>query len=355
VTQAQGAVPAAQPPFEVRHRNPVNLLRGVAVVAVVVHHLAVYEGSAVPYLSVVGGQLGVQLFFLISGYLLVQSADRRRWAPFLAGRAVRILPCYWVALCAAAWMLGRPLVPAGADEVLDYLASVFALGHLRPYGLYRFDSLFVSWTLTIEWTWYLGLPLLAWAAARSGRPVRFWCAAALAAAVLSHLWVMAAQAGRLDGVYAEPFRRITADPAALDALRVAFVTVAAPAQWTYFLIGALMRVAQDRVASIPVWAAVLVALVLLGDPARTAALSGTDPTVATGIGLAGLFVLALRVPAGARWLLPLHRLGDLSYPLYLLHVPVTMAIVQRVAPGARLARRGPRAIIDVPTNPRGDR
>ncbi|HPA89351.1 MAG TPA: hypothetical protein PK072_16070 [Quisquiliibacterium sp.] len=58
MTQAQGAVPAAQQAFEARHRNPVNLLRGVAVVAVVVHHLAVYEGSAVPYLSVVGGQLG---------------------------------------------------------------------------------------------------------------------------------------------------------------------------------------------------------------------------------------------------------------------------------------------------------
>ena len=90
--------PASGAGFEAHHRNPVNLLRALAVLAVVVHHLAHYEGSSVPWLSAIGGQVGVQLFFLISGFLLVRSAGRLGWARFLAGRAIRILPCYWVAL-----------------------------------------------------------------------------------------------------------------------------------------------------------------------------------------------------------------------------------------------------------------
>ena len=319
--------------FEARRRNPVNLLRGAAVSAVVVHHLAVYEGTAIPYLSAVGGQFGVQLFFLISGFLLAQSAGRRTWAHFLAGRAVRILPCYWVALCVAGWLLERPQLPAHVDEVLDFVANALALGHLRPYGLFRFDTLFVSWTLTIEWTWYLALPALAWWASRCVSPMRFWLTAAVVTAVLGQAWVMSAQSGLLDGLYAEQFRRITDDPGAGSALRTAFITVAAPAQWAFFVLGALLSVAAKRLTAVPAWGCLAVALLLLVDPARTAAVTGADPTIATGLGLAALFVLVLRMPSGARWLKPVHWLGDVSYPVYLLHVPVTMWVVVRMPPG----------------------
>lgn len=316
--------------FDSHHRNSINLLRALAVIAVVAHHLALYEGSAVPWLSVIGGQLGVQLFFLISGFLLVRSAGRLDWARFIAGRAIRILPCYWVALGMAAWLLGRPVMPAGPEELVDFIAQVLAIGHLRPYGLFRFDSLFVSWTLTVEWSWYVLLPPLAWLAARTRRPEGFWLAAAIVAAVLSYAWVVAATAGQLDGLYAVQLRRIGATPNAAEALRIAFITVAAPAQWVYFLLGALISVGGQWLERVPAWACLAVAFVLLADLPRTAGWFAADPNPGTGMGLAGLILAAQRMNSGGRWLALLHRVGDLSYPLYLLHVPLTMWVVARV-------------------------
>jgi exopolysaccharide production protein ExoZ len=41
------------------------------------------------------GAFGVDLFFVISGFIMVTIARDGAWAPFLAGRAKRILPPYW--------------------------------------------------------------------------------------------------------------------------------------------------------------------------------------------------------------------------------------------------------------------
>ena len=71
---------------------------------------------------------------------------------------------------------------------------------------------------------------------------------------------MSAQSGLLDGLYAAQFRRITDDPGAGSALRTAFITVAAPAQWAFFVLGALLSVAANRLTAVPAWGCLAVAL-----------------------------------------------------------------------------------------------
>lgn len=311
------------------HHNPLNLLRALAVLAVFCHHFQHYAGFPIPYLGTVGGLLGVQLFFLVSGYLIVQSASRQHWARFLVGRAFRIFPVYWVALVFLIFIANN-----GSNKPLDgdwpyFFATFFALSHFFPYAAGRFDVFTVGWTLTVEWTWYLLAPLLVWGAAcaaRRGVPaLRYWSLAAAVSLGVSVAWVLVAQSGRLDGLYAASFAKLGLAPN--EHLRTAFLVAAAPAQWVFFLLGVLLWVARDALARWPTPVVGAVALVFLVRPAWWPQLLGFDPSIATGLGLCAVFLLALRLPARWENALPLRwaqRLGDWSYPIYLLHVPVLL-------------------------------
>ena len=79
-------------------------LRGLAALAVVVYHMAnaydtFYPGAEPSPISVWWGMFGVQLFFMISGFVILmsaQSADKS--SDFAISRATRLYPAYWVAL-----------------------------------------------------------------------------------------------------------------------------------------------------------------------------------------------------------------------------------------------------------------
>lgn len=109
------------------------------------------------------GFFGVALFFIISGFLLYRPfaiaalSDRPapRWAPFWKRRFFRIFPAYWLALAGAAFLLSQ--VHFGSVPhafVLLGLARSYQHGP-GPVGLG------VAWTLEIEVSFYLILPLLA--------------------------------------------------------------------------------------------------------------------------------------------------------------------------------------------------
>ncbi|MGH9021694.1 MAG: acyltransferase family protein, partial [Acidimicrobiia bacterium] len=155
----------------------LDSLRGVAVAAVVVYHafsLATPEGQSggeSPWAFLAAGSLGVDLFFVLSGLLLLTSweATRRRhpglgaaFADFVRRRALRILPAYWLSLAV--------LVPLLAPEIL---ASPGRLGLLLTVQQYLDPALpktvnVVYWSLTTEVHFYLLLPALAFALRRLG-------------------------------------------------------------------------------------------------------------------------------------------------------------------------------------------
>lgn len=159
-------------------------LRAAAVVAILVRHAWGVAGSPnwlvdVPGIGVISMTpfvlslaAGVDLFFVLSGYLLARRflvADfEGRPRPDLRGyfrsRAYRILPAYWVALVVVVLLWTPHLIPAAdvvsVRGVFSFLAhaAVMQTGFLVSYGSYGVASPF--WTLTIEVLFYILLPFL---------------------------------------------------------------------------------------------------------------------------------------------------------------------------------------------------
>src|SRR4051812_29624865 len=87
----------------------LDLLRFVAAAAVMLHHFTGVPApewpggnarSICPGLGEVTrfGFLGVELFFLISGFVILMSAWARRVGDFAVSRFVRLFPAYWVSV-----------------------------------------------------------------------------------------------------------------------------------------------------------------------------------------------------------------------------------------------------------------
>ncbi|MFO0909343.1 MAG: acyltransferase [Isosphaeraceae bacterium] len=160
-------------------------LRGVAILLVVLYHLA--GGGGQPYHRLVAGCLepfrygftGVHLFLVLSGFCLTHSLIRRAAvgrAPtlrsYLASRFWRIAPPYYMAM---AVYLAFPVVYliVGHPSELTGLLTVRQVGsHLLFAHGYWPDTIdaicTVFWSLSLEFQFYLALPLLFLLGKRSG-------------------------------------------------------------------------------------------------------------------------------------------------------------------------------------------
>jgi exopolysaccharide production protein ExoZ len=127
----------------VRKLRSVQVLRGVAAVAVVVHHACAAQGPARV------GAAGVDLFFVISGLIMAAVGANRRPGEFLADRARRILPMWWIAL--VPWLMLRP-------HGFAAIASSVALWPIYGNGFHQ-PILGVGWTLCFEMLFYAAFAL----------------------------------------------------------------------------------------------------------------------------------------------------------------------------------------------------
>ena len=150
--------PAIKTP--VKRLDHIQALRGVAALMVVVSHLLIIERkySVDQILGdwAVYGMAGVDLFFVISGFIMVYVMwDRPRGikaaGEFLWGRASRIYPLYWVIslLLLALWLVRPDMVFSSIDAPPDIVKS-FAL-----FPDDREPLLAVGWTLVHEMYFYL--------------------------------------------------------------------------------------------------------------------------------------------------------------------------------------------------------
>jgi peptidoglycan/LPS O-acetylase OafA/YrhL len=150
---------------------------------------------------VLNGWIGVDLFFVLSGFLIGRQAWRGdSLLRFWFKRVTRILPAYWACLVIVA--IGLTMTGAWPTSGADFLAHVVML---QDYT----GSVFVPafWSLGAEEKFYLLAPLLVFVLARTR--IRLWQGIGLLALwLLPIVWRMAATNG-LGGVvsYAEYFPR----------------------------------------------------------------------------------------------------------------------------------------------------
>lgn len=308
-------------------------LRGVAVLAVVGYHLF---PARLP-----GGFLGVDMFFVLSGFLitthLVRDADatgRPRFAQFWVRRARRLLPPLLAVLLAVTALTG---VLGGALEVrlrqqvlaaLSFSSNWYQAGAPASYAD-RFEAPVLQhlWSLALEEQFYLVWPLLLWLlltlTPRAGSTRR-----GQAVALLAAFSVAAMAVGQLGGA---SLNRLYFGS---DTHGFALLIGSAAAFWT-----AEVRLRTAVAASI----GTLGAIALLPWDAPLTYL-GATATVAAATALLVLHLdgdarrpdcgqspIALALSAR-----PLRWAGERSYGIYLWHWPVIVVLLQ-VAPGVPLA------------------
>jgi len=168
--EAAGLRPSAAPPASTQRDAPylsfVDGLRAISIVAVVGCHVGL-PGFA-------GGFVGVDVFFVISGFLIINQikdgleAKRFSVATFYARRALRILPPFLIMF--AAVVAVAPFVIPTPNDSLEFarsapfsaLMAANVFFYLRQ-GYFDIDAkskpLLHTWTLSVEEQFYLLIPI----------------------------------------------------------------------------------------------------------------------------------------------------------------------------------------------------
>jgi peptidoglycan/LPS O-acetylase OafA/YrhL len=310
-------------------RADVEGMRAVAVLLVLLYH------ARVPLIA--AGFLGVDVFFVISGFLItrmlvreVEASGRVSLAGFYARRVKRLLPAAALVLVVTAALvhllmprIDRPVFAADvswaafyavnwrlADRSVDYLAEDVGVSPVQHY-----------WSLSVEEQFYLVWPLLllvvAWWVRRSGWSVRATMAAALSLVALPSLAWSIALTRR------EPSVAFFVTTTRMWELSIgAFVAIAAPQ---------LARV--PRRAAIPIaWlglAGVVACALIYSQRTPWPGAAALLPTLATAAVLGAGPAAGAAGPVALLGTRPMVWIGGLSYSLYLWHWPFLVVAAVR--------------------------
>lgn len=251
------------------------------------------------------GSYGVQLFFIISGFVICLSAWGRTPGRFVQARFLRLFPAYWFSavLAFVAWRAypdGQRPVPSISDSLTNLTMFQVPLSAVHLVGAY--------WTLWVELTFYLIFLVVVWKGLSYQR-VSVFCWVWLLASVL----VQKDQEVPLLGIFAQPLN---------TALFVAGI-----AMYLMYRFGPDLKLWGLLGAS---WLVMQSDLVQHADQLRHERGMDRHPYIA--LALVTVFYLVVLAVAlhkldrvNWKWL---STAGALVYPLYLLHEELGWAMIR---------------------------
>lgn len=259
------------------------------------HHLSRY------------GYLGVELFFIISGFVILLTAYDRTIQSFVASRVARLYPAYWVAI--ALTFVLQQVWDGGIRP-----SSLEALGNLTmvqsAFGLTDVQGAF--WTLWVELRFYLLIGVFMLVGMSRQRLLAF-----------AVLWPVLAQ---------------VADNANSTFLSAVLLPTYAP----YFAVGIVLFLLSTDLRNVGCWLALVFTWVLSVQQAadyahRATGLTGARVSpVVTGAAVTLMVVAVFACSHGPlarirwRWLTVA---GALTYPLYLVHGQIGYFVIDTLQQG----------------------
>jgi len=155
----------------------LDILRAIACVLVIISHSPTVPGNTLMQALARGGWVGVDLFFVLSGFLVTSLLFREYLhnghvcpGRFAIRRAMKIYPTFYVFLLVTtlciAWLANdlSNISPARILSEIFFVQNYFGsvLGH--------------TWSLAVEEHFYIAVIVLVWICSRSssGNPFRYW-------------------------------------------------------------------------------------------------------------------------------------------------------------------------------------
>lgn len=303
-----------------KHRKDVQILRGLAVLLVVLFHLDVDSFRS--------GFLGVDVFFVISGYLMAAMYRPEEKVEFFKRRARRLLPAYFAVVISTMLVALVRTIPTDFNQVVTQAwFAVFAIPNIgywlenSYFDKSTFKPLLHLWSLGVELQFYLLIPAVYWLLLRA----KVWGYGLLAAASAIACFYIAGVSPKTS-FFLLPFRMWEF----LIGHAVARYLACRPGFPEHPWIGAVCLAAILLIPMMPV------------DGSTPGFISGHPGLISLLIAAATATVLLYSLP---QWIQTNHiagwleRIGNWSYSIYLAHFPVIVLVLYEPFSGTLLAPR----------------
>lgn len=275
----------------------IDLLRATAAMLVVLSHFEALRGIHFGWFGINGGWVGVQLFFVISGYLIIQSAYKYSAKEYFIHRIFRIFPAYWFWYIAFGLLSGKLVVSAFSDPY--FYVNLVLLQHFIPEAYLKYTFLPPSWTLSVEWVWYILAFCLALTSRKLILPYFFL------SIIISTWWTGG-------GALVHPLAESLAKQ---DPIYVYFfLSNNLIGQLPFFLMGCVIYFYRPKLPMIPV---VLLSIAILATFDMWSSRL-PNPIFLTGLAIGGIFWAFINTRREFHGRI-VRFLSDTSYSIYLIH------------------------------------
>ena len=283
------------------YRQDIQILRGISVILVVMYHLKIPGFK--------NGFLGVDIFFVISGYLMAQLYNTGRSLDFISRRAKRILPAYLSTILLTSSVGYFTLIPSDFKQLIDQArASLLLIPNLYFWNQdsyftnTQFNPLLNLWSLGVELQFYLIIPLIVSIFVKSKKSIIIICSISIISC----------------------FVILTISP------KTSFFLL--PLRLWEFLIGYLVyKRKQIKTQTVNLhlvhrMGILIFIFIILNSPINvygTSVYLGHPGVISLSIVVITAFILNLNIPNKENfWNNLFGKIGDYSFSIYLVHFPV---------------------------------